>query len=266
MHRRQFLQNVALAAAASAAGEAADPEPAPISEFSLHGATWKVYEDFGTRDGSITFVSSTGAKRVLPKTAEAAFAEADPPHLGLSLNDIGMAGRDLLAEKLLEHGGDPDPEKVKSAAPPLGSVAPPNGGQGRWTAFVGTRECFDTQPVFPGGNTRTYHPSQYFPELRARLKQYEGMLGWMPAIRKVMALSDRAWIEVLVFGDVEAHDRFIVQTWHRTAKIEHGAVTKVVYGYTYPAFPPARTDPKPEAFYRALLVFAEYWEKQLADL
>ncbi len=266
MHRRQFLQNVALAAAASAAGEAADPEPAPISEFSLHGATWKVYEDFGTRDGSITFVSSTGAKRVLPKTAEAAFAEADPPHLGLSLNDIGMAGRDLLAEKLLEHGGDPDPEKVKSAAPPLGSVAPPNGGQGRWTAFVGTRECFDTQPVFPGGNTRTYHPSQYFPELRARLKQYEGMLGWMPAIRKVMALSDRAWIEVLVFGDVEAHDRFIVQTWHRTAKIENGAVTKVVYGYTYPAFPPARTDPKPEAFYRALLVFAEYWEKQLADL
>src|SRR5207237_6789115 len=41
--------------------------------------------------------------------------------------------------------------------------------------------------------------------------------------------------------------------------------TKVVYGYSYPAFPPRRKDPAPEAFYRALLVFAEYWDRQLHD-
>jgi len=42
-------------------------------------------------------------------------------------------------------------------------------------------------------------------------------------------------------------------------------MTNVVYGYSYPAFPPRRKDPAPEAFYRALLVFAEYWEQQLHD-
>ncbi len=124
-------------------------------------------------------------------------------------------------------------------------------------------------PIFPGGNTRTYHPVQYFPELTSALaqKRFEGLLGgWMPAVRKIMPISDTAYFELLVFGDVEAHDRFIVQTWHRTARIENGTVTKAVYGYSYPAYPPAREDPQPEEFYRALLVFANYWERLLHDV
>ena len=66
-------------------------------------------------------VTTKGAVRVLRKAAEAAFPEADPPHLGLSMDDIGLSGRDLLAEKLLASGDDPDPAAVKSAAPPQGS-------------------------------------------------------------------------------------------------------------------------------------------------
>jgi len=276
MDRRRFLQNVALTVGqASWPVEASEEDPAadtPISEFHLDSASWKVYEDLGTREGPITFVSSTGITRVLTKSAEATFAEADPPYLGLKISDIGTAARDLLAEKLLEHG-DPDPEQVRSAAPPLGSAPPAQGfggGPARWNAILGTRECSDTMPVFPAGNTRTYHPTQYFPELRAAgiaQKRFEGMLGgWMPAVRKVFPLSETAYIEMIVFGDVEAHDRFIVQTWHRTAHIENGKVAKVVYGYSYPAYPPARQDPKPEEFYRALLVFANYWDRQLHDL
>jgi hypothetical protein len=124
--------------------------------------------------------------------------------------------------------------------------------------------------VFPGGNTRTYHPTQYFPELRdpaIAQKRYEGLLGgWMPAVRKVFPLADGAHCELIVFGDVEARDKFIVQTWHRSARIESGKIAKVVYGYSYPAYPPARLDPKPEEFYRALLIFAAYWDKQLHDV
>ena len=71
---------------------------------------------------------------------------------------------------------------------------------------------------------------------------------------------------MMVFGDVEAKDKFIVQTWHRTAKIENGKIVKVVYGYSYPAYPPARQDPKAEEFYRGLLVFANYWDRELRDV
>jgi hypothetical protein len=276
MDRRRFVQTLALTTAVSTQASGAQPEPAdtPVAEFRLDSASWKVYEDLSTREGSIRFVSSTGVTRVLAKSAEAAFAQANPPYLGLAIGDIGTSARDLLADKLLEHG-DPDPDQVRSAAPPLGSGGGAQGGglasgPARWNAFVGTKECADTMPVFPAGNTRTYHPNQYFPELRASgitQKRFEGMLGgWMPAVRKVFPLSESAYIEMIIFGDVEARDRFIVQTWHRTARIENGAATKVVYGYSYPAYPPARQDPKPEEFYRALLVFAEYWDRQVHDV
>lgn len=297
MDRRRFLQNLAVTTAsisyfskstealaaerekAIAHGELG-PDPqlhqAPdveghtlVAEFRLGAVDWKAYEDLRTREGVITFLSSRGGARILPKSAEATFAEANPPYLGLSLDDIGLADADLLADKLLEGGGDPDPEHVKAAAPPLGSGQNEEQWRLPWNTFVGTKECFDTMPVFPSGNTRTYHPIQYFPELtnKAAQQRYEGLIGgWMPAVRKVMPISEGAYEEVVVFGDVEAHDKFIVQTWHRTSRIENGKVVKVVYGYSYPAYPPRRQYPPAAAFYRALLVFADYWNKQLANM
>jgi hypothetical protein len=295
MDRRAFLQNLAataagieaLKASALSGAEPAFPaQAAPanieghtfLCEFKHNNATWKVYEDLRVRDGVITFVSSTGAKRVLPKTAEPSFREDRPYYLGLSMNDIGLSGPDLLADKLLAHGDDPDEEMVRSAAPPQGAPAPnpnpqagPGGGGGaraQWDDYVGTKECYDTQPVFPGGNTKTYHPVQYVPELRQDViaRRFDGHLGgWMPAPRKVFPFSDTSFCEVIVFGDPETKGKFIVQTWHRTAVVENGKMTKVFYGYTYPAYPPARQDPKPEEFYRGLLVFADYWDSLLKD-
>ncbi len=287
MDRRAFLKNLAATSAGyemlsqlaetEAMGQNSSTKPAVdgltlLCEFANGAETWTVYEDLRTRDGDIVFLSAHGNHRVLPKSAEAAFPEAAVAHLGLDLKDIGMSGPDLLAEKLLA-SGDPDPMMVKSAAPPQGSAAgnSPSGApvRPRWDTFVGTKECSDTMPVYPSGNTRTYHPSQYVPELRAPQiahARFDGLVGgWMPAVRKVMPLGDTSCCEVVVFGDVEAHDRFIVQTWHRTAVIEGGKMVSVFYGYSYPAFPPARQDPKPEEFYRALLVFADYWDQQLRD-
>jgi hypothetical protein len=296
MDRREFLRDLGVttaalgyvatadrvAAAARARAAAFDPTTALgpslgaapdvsahtlVCEFKIGATGWKVYEDLRTRDGAITFISTAGAWRVLAKSAEATFVEADPPYLGLKLADIGMSGPDLLADKLLQHG-DPDPEQVKSAAPPQGTAQEEERWRLPWNTFVGTKECADTMPVFPAGNTRTYHPGQYFPEITndAAKKRLEGLIGdWMPAVRKVMPISAGVYVEVVVFGDVEAQDRFIVQTWHRTTRVENGKVAKVVYGYSYPAYPPAREDPSAQEFYRALLVFAAYWEKQLQD-
>jgi hypothetical protein len=294
MDRREFLRDLGVTSAvlgyvatnAAAASRAKAPEfdstlelglssgSAPdvaghtlVCEFKIAGSGWKVYEDLRVRDGAITFISSAGVSRVLGKSAEATFADADPPHLGLKLADIGMSGPDLLADKLLQHG-DPDPEQVKAAAPPQGTAKEESRWRLPWNTFVGTKECADTMPVFPSGNTRTYHPGQYFPEITndAAKKRFEGLIGgWMPAVRKVIPVSDGVYVEAVVFGDVEARDRFIVQTWHRTTRVENGKVAKVVYGYSYPAFPPTREDPSAEEFYRALLVFAAYWEKQLQD-
>src|SRR5215475_12915920 len=257
MNRRIFLQNAAVASAAVKYLTVASAKPldAPaaevssieterlpdvnghtlVAEFKLGTTDWKVYEDLSTREGVLTFVSASGASRVLGKSAEATFAEANPPHLGLSMDEIGLAGADLLADKLLAGGGDPDPEQVKAAAPPQGSFTPPTTPGGppgggnpriRWTTFVGTKEAFDVAPVYYGGNTRTYHPVQTAPELRTAVTQgkvLDGIVGgWMPAVRKVVPISEGVHYEIIVFGDVEAPDKFIIQTWHRTARIENG--------------------------------------------
>ncbi len=265
----------------------------PISQINVNGHTllcefrdgstdWKVYEDLRIRDGAITFTNSSGRGRVLRKSAEATFSEAGIPYLGLDLKEIRLSSRDLLADRLLRDGDDPMPEQVRAAAPPLESdpagdpytgnpqsPGPPYQGRLPWNTFVGTKECLDTMPVEPGGSTRTYYfPSQEFPEVTPEMvpRRFEGLVGgWLPVVRKVMPISETGYVEALIFGDVEAHDEFIVQTWHRTARFENGKLVKAVYGFSYPSFPPARSAPAPESFYRALLLCATYWEKELED-
>ncbi|MBB5063116.1 Tat pathway signal protein [Granulicella mallensis] len=291
MDRRDFIKSMAASTAvlhtlsAQGAGQALHPSKTgsvppsaasveghiKLATFTRKGETWTVYEDLSVRDGVLTFVSSAGTARVLPKTAEATFADDGPQHLGLDIKDIGMAGADLLADKLLAHG-DPREEEVRKAAPPMNSAHHEGNNPNyrpNWNTFVGTRECSDTMPVYPSGSTRTYHPIQYFKELtqeRSNLR-YEGLVGgWMPAVRKVLPGDNGSYYEIVVFGDVLAKDRFIVQTWHRTSHIQNGKATKVEFGYSYPAYTRRRQDPKPEEFYLGLLEFAEYWERQTHDL
>jgi hypothetical protein len=295
MDRRNFLQAMA-AAAASLEVLAADvvaaepplmasakgperPSGSPLStdgytlvcEFKRRSVPWNVYEDLRTRDGSMVFVSSAGETRELPKSAEASMAEGTP-YFGLTLKDVSLAPADLLADHLLGDralkDGDPDPEAVKSVAPAMAST---DKNPRNWTTFVGTKEAYDVTPVYRSGSTRTYHPVQYAPELHQAVEQgnvYDGLVGgWTPAVRKVIPLSERAYWEVVVFGDVGVNTtKYIVHTWHRAARIEDGKVTKVAYGQSYPAFPPARKDPQPEEFYSALLDFAEYWDRQLHEM
>jgi hypothetical protein len=291
MDRRNFLQGIAATAAGfellsgkGIASTEVNPQPqaksAPrtttsanisvdgftqVAEFKTPSANWKVYEDLRTRDGALAFVSSSGTKRLLPKSAEAAMQEG-APYLGLQLKDIGLSSPDLLADHLLQ-SGDPAPEAVRSAAPPMNSSEK---SPRKWTTFVGTKEAYDVTPIYRSGNTRTYHPIQYSSQLRDALKAgklYDGLVGgWMPAVRKVIPVSDKVYWEVIIFGETGPNkNKYIVHTWHRTARIEDGKIAEVVYGHSYPAFPPARLDPKPEEFYAALLEFADYWDEQLHD-
>jgi hypothetical protein len=216
-----------------------------ILQFKTTAATWKVYEDLRTREGALVFVSSNGEKHQLTKSAEASMPEGTP-YLGLALKEIGLAAEDLLADRLLRDG-DPEPEAVRSAAPPMASAEK---NPRTWTTFVGTKEAYDVTPVYRSGNTRTYHPIQYSSQLREALKKgqlYDGVVGgWMPAVRKVIPVSARAYWEVIVFGEVApSKNKYVVHTWHRTARIEDGKMAEVVYGHSYPAYPPARQDPKP---------------------
>ena len=300
MDRRRFLQGLATTgaavglyaagsdpvAAASTSSTATPKTTAPpvrvaLSKISTQGhqllgsfkqATldWQVFEDLTQPDGELILVSG-GVACVLSKRTEPSFAADGAPYFGMQLADIALAEADLLADYLLAHG-EPDEAQVRLAAPPVASQLNPENYYGRlpWTTFVGTRQCADTMPVYTSGSTRTYHSDQIFAELhdpKRVARRREGLLGgWMPAVHKVVPIDDDRWYDVLVFADVDATDRFVVQTWHRTALIEHGSISKVAYGHSYPSYPPRRLPPEPAAFYAALLRFHDDWQAELSGI
>src|SRR5579863_835609 len=98
MNRRTFLNTMAATGAALSVEAAETDGHTLVCTFKQDGVDWQVYEDLRTRDGALTFTSARG-RRVLAKSAEAAFSESNPPYLGLNLAEIGTSGRDLLAEK-----------------------------------------------------------------------------------------------------------------------------------------------------------------------
>ncbi len=291
MDRRYFLQSMAAATAALAvtdanAGELAgqvlgQPKLQPLSSLDLSGYSklcdfddkgkkWAVYENLNAQDGALVFSHGKEAV-VLAKRVEATFASDTQPYLGMPLAKVAMSDADLLADQLLAKG-EPDEQQVKTAAPPVASKlnAEDYGGRLPWISFVGTRQCDDTMMVYPNGRTRTYHPRQVLKgagDDTLAAKRFEGLIGgWMPAVHKVIPLGDGRYYDLIVFADVDANDRFMAQTWHRSALMKNGKVLEVHYGHSYPAYPPRREPPKAEQFYQALLHFCGYWQTLLSDM
>ncbi|KAF2403693.1 hypothetical protein EJ06DRAFT_579650 [Trichodelitschia bisporula] len=234
-----------------------------LATITLANTTWKITEDLATLNGALVFTSPSGTQRIFRKTAEvfAPGAEASyPRYAGVPIRDVGMALNDVLADKLLT-GGEPSEAQVRATIPPL-TRGP------AWTGFVGNVQANDVMAIFPMGNTRAWQVVHMAPEVaryaRARSEGFVG--GWMPAVRKVFAVREGSWWEVVGFGDVDAPDPFVIQTWHRSMLVENGKVVKVVYGHSYPDFAGVQKGPPPEKFYEALLRFGEYWEGHLKDV
>jgi hypothetical protein len=251
------------------------------TKISLEDESWTVFEDLSRRDGAIIFQSTkTQNRKIFEKTGEAAFYQpnaAFPKHASFPISKIGTSLQDLLADHLLKNG-EPDEQQVKATLPPMGSKAknsrdtsytPPV-----WTSFVGTVEASDNVAVFGYGNTKSYQPVQIAPEITKYIQnRFEGRVGgWMPSVRKVLTDDieedpPEDYFETIVFGDVDARDPFIIQTWHRTAHITNGTIASVVYGHSYPSFPRTNNaSPSAEDFYRALFRFGEYWDNRLSDM
>jgi hypothetical protein len=234
-----------------------------LAEIQVDNEPWTIHEDLTKQNGHLVFASKSGQQRVFPKTAEVYAPPADakyPRYMGLSIQNVGMALDDVLATQLLKNGEPPE-EQVRAVIPPI--LKGPD-----WTSFVGTVEANDVTAVYAAGGTKAYHANLILPEAgrvsRGRLEGYVG--GWMPAIRKVVPVSNNEYFETVVFGDVAAPDPFIVQTWHRVSWIKNGAVTKVQFGHSYPSFSRKQVGPEASEFYKALFKFGEYWSKHLSEM
>ncbi|MGI4745669.1 MAG: hypothetical protein ACRYGI_07665 [Janthinobacterium lividum] len=247
----------------------------PLAQFQAKGGLWTVYERRDGQVGTLWFVSPDRRMLGLPRRLEACGAGDTPFYAGLDFKTVALSGPDLLADHLLAHGDDPDPEAVRLIAPPVASrpVAADQGARLLWTFFLGTRQGSDTMPVTPAGSTRNWHVNQAVPGLTNDAsmvaRRLEGLLdGWMPALVKVLPIDAHRFWEVMLFADVRTNGPPVTPTFQRVCLIENGAVTETRFFGSYPAFgppdDPIAGPPTASVFYAALLAFVLSWQADLA--
>ncbi|MCP1237590.1 Tat pathway signal protein [Gluconobacter kondonii] len=237
---------------------------APSSE-----GEWLVKEDLTGMEGTMTLTGPDGRSHVLKRFMEECVAPSSGSYCGLDFGTLAIAERDLLAERLLAGGGDPDPLAVRAAAPPIDSrFTPEQVGRIVWTSFVAPPYAEEVMPLTPAGNTRNWHVNRIAPELSAEslvvCHRREGLLGgFLPIVVKQFPLGKGRYWEVLTFADVDPVIPRQVPTWTRMMLIENGAVVRAVYGASYIPFGPFRHEPSAVQFNQALARCVEVWHKVL---
>lgn len=158
--------------------------------------------------------------------------------------EIRESGADLLAGRVTDAAGEPVPERVAAALPPLVSYT-----------FIGDRRLAEKPIVEPDGSVRGYYDSgrPYRPEERAVSWRQRLVQGWMPAV--ITAWYDRDSVtgrEHLVFARPAGRG---VGVWIRARSSEGERI------YRHSRGTPEAVEPG--EFYAALLAF---WEEQQAAL
>ena len=162
MIRRRFflLGSVTLGAWSAMPGQA-------FASSSSEGG-WVVKEDLTGMEGTMTLTGPDGRSHLLKRFMEECESPSNGCYCGLDFGTLAIAERDLLAERLLAGGGDPDPLAVRAAAPPIDSrFTSEQVGRIVWTAFVAPPYAGEVMPLTPAGNTRNWHVNRIAPELSA---------------------------------------------------------------------------------------------------
>lgn len=242
---------------------------APLARFAAQGERWSVFERRDETGGTLWFVSPGGRMLALPRRLESCAAPDGPFYAGLDFATVALSGPDLLADHLLSHCDDPDPDAVRRIAPPVASHADPAtyGPRLLWTFFLATRAGSDTMPVTPAGSTRNWHVDQAIPGLTNDsamvARRCEGLLGgWMPALVKSFPDGPGRFWELMLFARTDQDGPPVTPTLQRVCRIEHGQVTSTRFYGTYPGFGNQARSTGADGFYAALLHFVLSWQDE----
>ncbi|EHH67535.1 hypothetical protein [Gluconobacter morbifer] len=239
--------------------------------FAASGGKWSVKEDLTSMEGAMILTGPGGRCHVLKRFMEECEAPLEGCYCGLDFGTLAIAEHDLLAERLLDGGGEPDPSAVRAAAPPIDShFTPEQAGRIVWTAFVAPPYAEGVMPLTPAGNTRNWHVNRIASELALDSpivsRRREGLLGGcLPIVVKQFSLGKGRYWEVVTFADVDPVIPRQVPTWTRMMLIENGKVVRAVYGASYIPFGPFRHEPDAEQFNQALARCVEVWHDVLND-
>jgi hypothetical protein len=235
------------------------------------GGDVAVFEEFGTKTGTVAAVGLDGTARVLAKSLEPTDAAPGSLYRGHDVRTVLSSDADLLGEEILAEPGDPDYADVAACFPPIAKPANSSISAMATYTFVATPACPDKIGVAYGGRTANFDPAVYVPEIariRERGEVLDGLVGgWPPVLRFVYPEGEGTWSELVMFAPFRTdngNDR-IQPVWHRIARVEDGELAWVKYVDSYPPVPPRTSVDRAGDFFADLLDTTERWEALLAE-
>jgi hypothetical protein len=199
----------------------------------------------------------------LPKTGEASEQKSSGYLFGLSEASLRNSSSDVLADKVLVNGRDPDYAQIASAIAPIQLL------KSDTFDFLGGLETSEKVGFTYDGKSPSLNPAIYQasiePVQKAR-RVWHGLVGgYLPIVRFVYPEIEGTFTELIAFAPLRVinNNPLVQPVWFRLTRVENGVFVYSRFVDTYqPVLP--NTKPDPQAFYADLLRLKSDWDALLA--
>ena len=224
---------------------------------------YAVLEELRLDGGTLMYIGENGPIVELPKTGESSEQQSSGYLFGLSEESLRKSSSDVLADKVLASGRDPDYGQI------AGAIAPIQRLKSDTFDFLGGLETSEKVGFTYDGKSPSLNPAIYqasiTPVQKAR-RVWHGLVGgYLPIVRFVYPEIEGTFTELIAFAPLRViNNNPVVQpVWFRLTRVEKGAFVYSRFVDTYqPVLP--HTTPDPGAFYAELLELRSDWDALLA--
>lgn len=232
---------------------------------AIHPAqpAYVVLEDLRVDGGTLLYLGADGPIVELPKTGEPSEHNASRYLFGLSEAALRNSRSDLLADKVLASGKDPEYTQIASAIAPIQLL------KSDTFDFLGGLTTVEKVGFTYDGKSPSLNPAIYQASITAVQKArrvWHGLVGgYLPIVRFVYPEIEGTFSELIAFAPLRViNNNPIVQpVWFRLTRVENGAFVYSRFIDTYqPVLP--HIVPDPRAFYADLLQLKGDWDGLLA--
>lgn len=224
---------------------------------------YAVLEDLQLEGGTLLYVGEQGPIAEFPKTGESSEHKQSGYLLGLTEAAVRKSKRDVLADKLLADGKDPDYARVAQVFPPTQIL------KSDTFDFLGGLETSEKVGFTYDGKSPSLNPAIYqssiTPVQKAR-RVWHGLVGgYLPIVRFVYPEATGTFTELIAYAPLRIinNNPLVQPVWFRLTRVENGLFAWSRFVDTYqPVLP--HTKPDPQVFYADLLQLKSDWDSLLA--
>jgi len=224
---------------------------------------YAVLEDLRLEGGTLMYVGESGSLVELPKTGESSEQKPSGYLFGMTEATLRKSTSDVLADKVLASGRDPDYAQIAAAIAPIQLL------KSDTFDFLGGLETSEKVGFTYDGKSPSLNPAIYqasVTQVQKDRRLWHGLVGgYLPIVRFVYPEIEGTFTELIAYAPLRIinNNPLVQPVWFRVTRVENGMFVYSRYVDTYqPVLP--HSVPDPRAFYADLLHLKADWDSLLA--